>query len=101
MRHEDAVPQIIFTERGLALVAVLWPWAIVLILVRHVKQNPIDCAGVLRVGVAHRGIRWTLAGLKQWVMERLLADGLCRVPAPAEVAVPSADTGRPHSRASL
>jgi len=30
----------------------------------------VDCAAVLRLGVAQRGIHWTLAGLEQWIMER-------------------------------
>ena len=69
-QHQNAVPQTIFNERGLALVAVPWPWANALKLVRYAKQDPIDCAAVLRLGVAQRGIRWTLAGLEQWIMER-------------------------------
>ena len=60
----------ILSECGLALVAVPWPWAIALKLVRYAKQDPTDCAVVLRLGVAQRGIRWTLAGLEQWIMER-------------------------------
>ena len=39
-------------------------------LVRYEKQDPVDCAAVLRLGFAQRGIRWTLAGLEQWIMER-------------------------------
>ncbi|KAH9056312.1 hypothetical protein EDB87DRAFT_1676114 [Lactarius vividus] len=66
----NSVPQTIFNERGLALVAVPWPWAIALKLVRYAKKDPVDCAAVLRLGFAQRGIRWTLAGLEQWIMER-------------------------------
>ncbi|KAH8981709.1 hypothetical protein EDB92DRAFT_1936982 [Lactarius akahatsu] len=69
-RPENSVPQTIFNERGLALVAVPWPWAVALKLVRYAKQDPVDCAAVLRLGFAQRGIRWTLAGLEQWIMER-------------------------------
>ncbi|KAI0300703.1 hypothetical protein B0F90DRAFT_1817456 [Multifurca ochricompacta] len=69
-RHENSVPQTIFSERGLALVAVPWPWAIALKLVRYAKQDPADCAAILRLGFAQRGIRWTLAGLEQWISER-------------------------------
>ncbi|KAF8258641.1 hypothetical protein EI94DRAFT_1754017 [Lactarius quietus] len=69
-RPENSVPQTIFNERGLALVAVPWPWAMALKLVRYAKQDPVDCAAVLRLGFAQRGIRWTLAGLEQWIMER-------------------------------
>jgi hypothetical protein len=68
-QRQNAEPQTIFSQRGLALVAVPWPWAIALKLVRYAKQDPIDCAAVLRLGVAQRGIRWTLAGLEQWIME--------------------------------
>ena len=67
---QNAVPQTIFSERGLALVAVPWPWAIALKLVRYAEQDAIDCAAVLRLCVAQRGIRWTLAGLEQWIVER-------------------------------
>lgn len=69
-RRENADPQTIFNERGLQLVAVPWPWAMALKLVRYAKQDPVDCAAVLRLGFAQRGIRWTLAGLEQWIMER-------------------------------
>jgi len=68
--HQNSVPQTIFSERGLALVAVPWPWAIALKLVRYAKEDPTDCAAVLRLGVAQGGIRWTLASLEQWIMER-------------------------------
>jgi hypothetical protein len=60
----------IFNERGLALVAVPWPWAIALKLVRYEKQDPVDCAAVLRLGVEQCGTRWTVAGLEQWIRER-------------------------------
>jgi len=64
------VPQTIFDERGLALVAVPWPWAIALKLVRYAKEDPTDCAAVLRLGFAQGDIHRTLAGLEQWIMER-------------------------------
>ena len=66
----SAVPQTIFNGRGLALVAVPWPWAVALKLARYTKQDPVDRAAVLRLGLVQRGIRWTLAGLEQWIMER-------------------------------
>jgi hypothetical protein len=69
-RKQNAVPQTIFNERGLALVAVPWPWAIALKLVRYTKQDPIDCAALFRLGVAQRGMRWTLAGVERWITER-------------------------------
>ena len=64
MYHRSAVPQMIFNEGGIALFAVPWPWAVSLKLARYTKQDPVDCAAVLRLGVVHRGIRWTLAGLE-------------------------------------
>jgi hypothetical protein len=39
-------------------------------LVRYEKQDPVDCAAIIRLGAAQRGIRWTREGLEQWVMER-------------------------------
>ncbi|KAI9451245.1 hypothetical protein F5148DRAFT_1240066 [Russula earlei] len=69
-RDQNAVPQTIFDERGLALVAVPWPWAMALKLVRYEKKDPEDCAAVLRLGFSQRGIRWTIAGLEQWISER-------------------------------
>ena len=60
----------ILSKRGLTLVAVPWPWVIALKLVRYAKQDTTHCAAVLRLGIAQRGIRWTLAGLDQWIMER-------------------------------
>ncbi|KAI0263557.1 hypothetical protein BC834DRAFT_301792 [Gloeopeniophorella convolvens] len=70
VRPENSVPQTIFEGRGLALVAVPWAWAIALKLVRYAKQDPVDCAAVLRLGATERGIRWTLASLETWVMQR-------------------------------
>ena len=61
--QKNAVPQTIFNERGLALVAVPWPWAVALKLGGHAKQDPTDRAAVLRPGVAQHTIRWTRAVL--------------------------------------
>lgn len=69
-RQENAVPQTIFSERGLRLVAVPWPWAVALKLVRYAKQDPADCAAVLRLGSFQRGIQWTSSGMEQWISER-------------------------------
>jgi hypothetical protein len=68
--QQNAAAQTIFNERGLALVAVPWPWAIALKLVRYAKKDPEDCAAVLRLGACQRGIRWTVSGLEQWISER-------------------------------
>jgi hypothetical protein len=64
------VPQTIFNERGLALVAVPWPWAMALKLVRYAKKDPEDCAAILRLGSSQRGFRWTVPGLERWISER-------------------------------
>ena len=64
------MPQTIFNERGLALIAVTWPWAIALKLVRYAKKDPEDCAAILRMGYSQQGIRWTVAGLEKWISER-------------------------------
>jgi hypothetical protein len=60
----------IFSERGLALVAVPWPWAVALKLVRYAKKDPEDCAAVLRLGAFQRGYRWTVDVLERWLSER-------------------------------
>jgi len=62
-------PQTIFNGRGPTLVAVLWPWAMALKLVRY-KKDPDDCAAIICLGFAQRGIRWTVAGLEQWISDR-------------------------------
>jgi len=64
-QNQNAVGQTTFYERGLALIAVPWPWATALKLMRHTKQDTTDWAAVLRLGVVQRTIRWTLAGLEQ------------------------------------
>jgi hypothetical protein len=64
------VPQTIFSERGLALVGVPWPWAMALKLVRYAKKDPEDCAAILRLGSSQRGFRWTVSGLERWLSER-------------------------------
>ena len=64
-QRQNVESQTIFGQRGPALVAVPWPWVITRKLVRRAKQDPIDCAVVLRLGVVQRGIRWSFAGLEQ------------------------------------
>jgi hypothetical protein len=68
--QEAAARQTIFDERGLSLVAVPWPWAIALKLVRYSKKDPEDCGAILRFGSSQRGIRWNVAGLEMWLSER-------------------------------
>ncbi|KAH9974907.1 hypothetical protein BGW80DRAFT_1457865 [Lactifluus volemus] len=70
IRENNAAPQTIFNERGLRLVAVPWPWAVALKLVRYEKNDPPDCAAVLRLGFKERGICWTLQSMEQWISER-------------------------------
>jgi hypothetical protein len=49
MYHGSVALQMIFNEHGLALVAVLWPWAVALKLAHYVKQDPVDYAVVLHL----------------------------------------------------
>jgi hypothetical protein len=69
-RQENAIPQAIFNDYVLRLVAVPWPWAVALKLVRFEKQDPADFAAVLRLGFAQRGVFWTIPVMKQWKTER-------------------------------
>jgi hypothetical protein len=98
-QRQNAVPQTIFSERGLALVAVSWPWAIALKLVRYAKQDPVDCAAFLRRRVSQRGIGWTVAGLEQWIAERCWPM-VFWVSATAEAAAASATAGCACARVS-
>ena len=47
MYYGSTALQMIFNEHGLALIAVLWLWAVVLKLIYYVKQDPVDYAVVL------------------------------------------------------
>ncbi|KAH9961806.1 hypothetical protein BC827DRAFT_1260384 [Russula dissimulans] len=81
-RPQNAEPQTIFSARGLALVAVPWPWAMALKLVRYEKKDPDDCAAIIRLGFRQRGIRWTVAGLEQWISDRCWPMGYNNYQAP-------------------
>jgi len=68
---QNAEPQTIFNGRSLPLVAVPWPWAMGLKPVRYEKRDPDDCAAIIRLDSAQRGIiRWTVASLEQWISDR-------------------------------
>ena len=57
--RRSAVPQAIFNERHLALVVVLWlqrPQAVALKLACYTKQDLVDCASMLHLGVVQRDI---------------------------------------------
>ncbi|KAF8495975.1 hypothetical protein F5888DRAFT_1615178 [Russula emetica] len=69
-QQQNAAALSIFNERGLALVAVPWPWAVALKLVRYAKKDPVDCGAVLRLGSLQRGYRWTVDVLERWLSER-------------------------------
>ncbi|KAN0111862.1 hypothetical protein V8E52_008068 [Russula decolorans] len=69
-QQKNAAALTIFSERGLALVAVPWPWAVALKLVRYAKRDPEDCGAVLRLGSFQRGYRWTVDVLERWLSER-------------------------------
>lgn len=69
-QKQNATALTIFNEPGLALVAVPWPWAVALKLVRYAKKDPEDCGAVLRLGSFQRGYRWTVDVLERWLSER-------------------------------
>jgi hypothetical protein len=70
IQQQSSAPLTIFSERGLAIVAVPWPWAVALKLVRYAKKDPDDCGAVLRLGSLQRGYRWTVDVLERWLSER-------------------------------
>jgi len=77
-QHQSAAALTIFNERGLALVAVPWPWAVALKLVRYAKKDPDDCGAVLRLGSLQRGYRWTVDVLERWLAERCWPMQYCK-----------------------
>jgi len=72
---QNAEPQTIFNGRGLALVAMPWPWSMRLKLVRYEKKDPDDCPATICLGFAQRCIRWTVASLEQWISDRCWSMG--------------------------
>ncbi|EPQ56863.1 hypothetical protein GLOTRDRAFT_127257 [Gloeophyllum trabeum ATCC 11539] len=58
---------IIFSSPGLTLIAVSWPWAVALKLVRYQKDDPNDIAAILRLGRRENGTLWTRATLEAWL----------------------------------
>jgi len=67
---QTAAAQTVFNARGLALVAVPWPWEMALKLARYEEKDLDDCAAIICLGSAQRDIRWTADGLEQWISDR-------------------------------
>ncbi|KAL6306571.1 hypothetical protein BKA93DRAFT_816389 [Sparassis latifolia] len=65
----------IFSSPGLVLVAVSWPWAVALKLVRFQKHDPEDIANILRLGRSQRGTVWTRHVLETWLVRSCGAMG--------------------------
>jgi hypothetical protein len=63
---------ILFSERGLALVAVPWYWGVALKAARYSKNDPDDCAAILHFARLQRGMprQWTIADLEWWLLTR-------------------------------
>jgi hypothetical protein len=49
-------PETLFSERGLALVAVPWYWGVALKVARYSKNDPDDCAAILHFARMQHGI---------------------------------------------
>jgi hypothetical protein len=64
--------QILFSERGLALVAVPWYWGVALKVARYSKNDPDDCAAILHFARLQRGMQrqWVVADLERWLFTR-------------------------------
>jgi hypothetical protein len=72
MRPQNVKPEILFSKRGLALVAVPWYWGVALKVARYSKNDPDDCAALLRHARLQRGMhsRWAVADLEWWLFTR-------------------------------
>ncbi|KAN0111863.1 hypothetical protein V8E52_008069 [Russula decolorans] len=75
--HDSIDPQNIkderlFSQRGLALVAVPWYWVVALKVARYSKNDPDDCAAILHFARLQRGIsrQWAVADLEWWLFTR-------------------------------
>jgi hypothetical protein len=72
MRPQNVKPEILFSKRGLALVAVPWYWGVALKVARYSKNDPDDCAALLRHVRLQRGMhsQWAVADLEWWLLTR-------------------------------
>lgn len=73
MHPQNVKTEMLFSERGLALVAVPWYWGVALKVARYTKNDPEDCAALLRLarlqcGMSHR--QWTVADLERSLFTR-------------------------------
>jgi hypothetical protein len=75
MHHSQNVKtEMLFNKRGLALVAVPWYWGIALKVARYSKNDPDDCAAMLRLVRLQQqhGMhwQWAVADLERWLCTR-------------------------------
>jgi hypothetical protein len=72
MHPQNDKAEILFSERGLALVAVPWYWGVALKAARYSKNDPDDCAAILHAARLQRGMhqQLTVAELEWWLLTR-------------------------------
>lgn len=72
MNTQNVKAEMLFSERGLALVAVPWYWGVALKVARYSKNDPDDCAAILHFARLQRGIprQWAVADLEWWLFTR-------------------------------
>jgi hypothetical protein len=62
--------EILFNQRGLALVAVPWYWGVALKAARYSKNDPDDCAAILHFARLQHGMprQWAVTDLEWWLL---------------------------------
>jgi hypothetical protein len=72
MHPQNVKDEMLFSERGLALVAVPWYWGVALKVVRYSKNDPEDCAALLRLARLQRAMhrQWAVPDLERWLFTR-------------------------------
>jgi hypothetical protein len=72
MRPQNVKAEMLFSQRGLALVAVPWYWGVALKVARYSKNDPDDCAAILHLAGLQRGMhgQWAVADLEWWLFTR-------------------------------
>ena len=72
MQPQNVKAEVLFNQRGLALVAVPWYWGVALKVARYSKNDPDDCAAILHLARLQRGMHrpWAVADLERWLFTR-------------------------------
>jgi len=72
MKSQNVKTEMLFSERGLALVAVPWYWGVALKAARYSKNDPGDCAAILHLARLQRGMhrQWAVADLERCLFTR-------------------------------